>query len=811
MPRKINPAAIVATSVIRSPSELTDGTKEAQRQQQQHTVDYAAGASKNTATGPKKDKGEQQQQRQTKSNATTNNKEGEPNFPQPPSPTQQFDTNTARANPATRTSSRKAATAKKQGGASKEVDVGGGGSILPPIQNGGTGDITPGVKKGKTDDSRLRSGFMPPLPKMNNNPKKAAKKGDGTYNNNDDNSTPRANDNHHGATGGGQHGTPVMRHPYHQAQVHPHAPNPHHVATHSPMHHQPPYPMHYHQYYPPPPHMGYHYPPPYPQHMNMYPPHPYSHHAPPNHNINHNVNVQQQAPQYAPREGEVPREEPRPKSREEKPRDPYELPTDQEYEQLLPAEQKAYREALYSDNADNPPPRVGKSRKRREGNDGQGGSVKRAKGRQFDPVSDSPWATQHQNVSEGGDAEQAQVYDYSTEHRSKSWDDMIGVFRQFVETNGHSDVEWNDKPDQAGGYLMGPKTDAEKEALILRSWVRELRWVRRAIGGFTMEDRKANPKVTRRKDGTPVPFARCDSETLTLDRVIRLDKFNFPWRNDRSVWDKWIDDLLHFKAKNGGVNTYVPLKFAEYPALGNFVNRQRSEYRKLMQGRSSSMTTQKIRDLESVGFKWSSGTRDGGNTTWEHRLQELIDYQAIHGDCNVPKLYALNPSLGYWVNEQRFQYGKMTSQKPTYMTSAKIAALNSIGFVWHLRKSKTSWMDWMEKLDDYKQVHKNLDVPLKYEHDPSLGTFVNNQRSEYRKYKRGDKSSMTEEKIRQLESMGFRWSVRENRVAWSDRFDELKAYIAKYGDADVPNAYVDNPKLSEWVNKQRSVSVCLLC
>lgn len=148
----------------------------------------------------------------------------------------------------------------------------------------------------------------------------------------------------------------------------------------------------------------------------------------------------------------------------------------------------------------------------------------------------------------------------------------------------------------------------------------------------------------------------------------------------------------------------------------------------------------------------------------------------------VPKLYALNPSLGYWVNEQRFQYGKMTSQKPTYMTSAKVAALNSIGFVWHLRKSKTSWMDWMEKLDDYKQVHKNLDVPLKYEHDPSLGTFVNNQRSEYRKYKRGDKSSMTEEKIRQLESMGFRWSVRENRVAWSDRFDELKAYIAKYGE-----------------------------
>lgn len=36
-------------------------------------------------------------------------------------------------------------------------------------------------------------------------------------------------------------------------------------------------------------------------------------------------------------------------------------------------------------------------------------------------------------------------------------------------------------------------------------------------------------------------------------------------------------------------------------------------------------------------------------------------------------------------------------------------------------------------------------------------------------------------------------------------------FVVISGDADVPNAYVDNPKLSEWVNKQRSVSVCLLC
>ena len=53
-----------------------------------------------------------------------------------------------------------------------------------------------------------------------------------------------------------------------------------------------------------------------------------------------------------------------------------------------------------------------------------------------------------------------------------------------------------------------------------------------------------------------------------------------------------------------------------------------------MQGGRARMKREKSREVENGGFKWSSGTRDGGNTTWEHRLQELIEYQAIHGDCN---------------------------------------------------------------------------------------------------------------------------------------------------------------------------------
>jgi hypothetical protein len=334
-----------------------------------------------------------------------------------------------------------------------------------------------------------------------------------------------------------------------------------------------------------------------------------------------------------------------------------------------------------------------------------------------------------------------------------------------------------------------------------------VRWVRRARA----TDEERSPKATRGRsektinatpiDETPLP----DCLTLTPQRIEDVTHLDFPWRNDRSSWQKWLDDLLHFRAKNGGGDMNVPLKYAEYPSLGNFVNRQRTEYRKLLQGRSSSMTQNKIADLNRIGFLWS--VREGGHTSWDTRYLELREYQMQNGHCNVPKLYKPNPSLGYWVNEQRFQYRRMVNSKPSYMTEAKVAHLNALGFVWSLRESKKPWDDWLTELREYKQIHGHVDVPLKYEKNIPLGAFVNNQRSEYRKLHKGEPSSMTTSKIKDLEEMGFHWSVRESRTPWTTRLKELKEFKKEFGHANVPKNWKVNPNLSYWVDKQRQVSL----
>ena len=208
-----------------------------------------------------------------------------------------------------------------------------------------------------------------------------------------------------------------------------------------------------------------------------------------------------------------------------------------------------------------------------------------------------------------------------------------------------------------------------------------------------------------------------------------------------------------------------------------------------------------------MGFLWS--VREGGHTSWESRLIELREYQSRYGHCNVPKCYPPNPSLGYWVNEQRFQYRRLIKGKSSYMTQTKINHLNSIGFIWTLRESKRPWAEWLDELQRYRAEHGNVDVPLKYEKNIPLGAFVNNQRSEYRKLKKGyGNSSMTTEKISDLESLGFQWSVRESRTPWETRLSELKEYRKEFGNCDVPNSWPENQPLSYWVSKQRQVSSC---
>jgi hypothetical protein len=61
---------------------------------------------------------------------------------------------------------------------------------------------------------------------------------------------------------------------------------------------------------------------------------------------------------------------------------------------------------------------------------------------------------------------------------------------------------------------------------------------------------------------------------------------------------------------------------------------------------------------------------------------------------------------------------------------------------------------------------------------------------------------MTEERIQELESIGFDWGT--NKTDWSVRFQQLREYKAQFANCLVPRQYAANPKLGTWVMTQRT-------
>jgi hypothetical protein len=120
-----------------------------------------------------------------------------------------------------------------------------------------------------------------------------------------------------------------------------------------------------------------------------------------------------------------------------------------------------------------------------------------------------------------------------------------------------------------------------------------------------------------------------------------LESLGFEWGVcvTHPAWEDRLSELADYRRIHGHCN--VPYKYRENPKLGMWITKQRYQYRLHREGKTSSMTTLRIQELESLGFEWDSY----GAAWWNDRLSELADYRKIQGHCNVPQKYSENSKL----------------------------------------------------------------------------------------------------------------------------------------------------------------------
>jgi len=175
------------------------------------------------------------------------------------------------------------------------------------------------------------------------------------------------------------------------------------------------------------------------------------------------------------------------------------------------------------------------------------------------------------------------------------------------------------------------------------------------------------------------------TSTMTQERVCKLESTGFSWNHHTDQWEKRYGELVEYKRQNGG-SCNVPQRFEQNPQLGAWVNHQRREYRKFIDGEESQMNHERISRLEAIRFQWSHFVP----VSWERRYEDLANYKAEHGDCNVPRNFESDPVLARWVNEQRRAYKKRQNGQKSQMNKHRIDKLEDLGFLWQVRRSAST-------------------------------------------------------------------------------------------------------------------------
>ena len=91
--------------------------------------------------------------------------------------------------------------------------------------------------------------------------------------------------------------------------------------------------------------------------------------------------------------------------------------------------------------------------------------------------------------------------------------------------------------------------------------------------------------------------------TLSEERRKILDRIGFwdePPNKLELMWQKRFAELVAFKMISGNCN--VPQRYSANAALGLWVHRQRSEFKRKLEGKKSSMNDQRVRALIAIGF-----------------------------------------------------------------------------------------------------------------------------------------------------------------------------------------------------------------
>mmetsp|Transcript_28004 Transcript_28004/g.42124 ORF Transcript_28004/g.42124 Transcript_28004/m.42124 type:complete len:431 (-) Transcript_28004:1341-2633(-) len=215
---------------------------------------------------------------------------------------------------------------------------------------------------------------------------------------------------------------------------------------------------------------------------------------------------------------------------------------------------------------------------------------------------------------------------------------------------------------------------------------------------------------------------------------------------------KWLtryNELKRYKQVHG--DCCVPQDAPQHKQLSAWVRTQKQQYKLMKEGKHCHMSQPRVELLNEIDFEWSGVKRD---QFWKDRYNELVQFHSKHEHTRVPEKYSAAPQLHSWVSLQRRQLKLRKEGKKNKLSDERLKLLEVLGMEHQIRNTAT-WMDRFKELKEYKEKHGDCNVPQKYGDNPSLGRWVDNQKTQHKKLYDGKTTHLTIERIQLLAGIGF--------------------------------------------------------
>ena len=137
--------------------------------------------------------------------------------------------------------------------------------------------------------------------------------------------------------------------------------------------------------------------------------------------------------------------------------------------------------------------------------------------------------------------------------------------------------------------------------------------------------------------------------------------------------------------------------------------------------------------------------------------------------------YANDPGLA-----MELPFNPLTEARNVFNKGRREKENGSVEWPGVLSKRDLAWIARYRELGEYHARYQNSDVPLNWPENPSLATWVVNQR---RKGRQG-KGNLSAYQVRALDLLSFSWNP---RTPWKERYSELAQFQKKHGHCMVPS------------------------